>query len=189
MQTLDRGVPQILEPPSLRKVLLVDSGAAGAPGPVTERQAGAQPSSVRVITRDLTSATPWRPHGIRHSKPNEVHIDVVERVSVILSSSGQLLSGEVHGVTRLNCRLSGMPTLSLGLNDALPLVGAVFHPSVRLERFAQSGEILCVPPEGVFDLVKWHVTDNITPPIKASNDGACAAGMTECDDPLSRVHR
>lgn len=163
-ECLDNGVPQNLDPAMLRNVILVEGATAG-PGPVTERQASLPGA---VTTRSLTSATPWRPHGVRHTQPSQVLIDVVERVSVTLSSAGAAMSGEVHGVARLTCRMSGMPSCHIAFNEAVPLAGAIFHQCVRLEQFAQRGEITFTPPEGAFDLMTWRQTEDVRPPLRVT---------------------
>ena len=58
--------------------------------------------------------------GIKHSK-EEVFLDVVERVNMLVSSNGSVLSSEILGKIHVNSVLSGMPNLKLGLNDRVSL--------------------------------------------------------------------
>ena len=68
----------------------------------------------------LTNAVSWRSEGIVHRK-NEIFLDVVERLSLLVSSTGQVLRSEIRGSLFMKSFLSGMPDLRLGLNDKLQL--------------------------------------------------------------------
>lgn len=71
----------------------------------------------------LTNAVSWRSEGIVHRK-NEIFLDVVERLSLLVSSTGQVLRSEIRGSLFMKSFLSGMPDLRLGLNDKLMLQGS-----------------------------------------------------------------
>ena len=58
----------------------------------------------------------WRPTNIKHSK-NEVFLDVIEKVNILVSNTGNVLRSEILGNVKMKCSLSGMPELKLGLND------------------------------------------------------------------------
>jgi len=86
--------------------------------------------------------------------------------------------------------LSGMPNLSVGLNDRLgeqvrvehrgaateesasrdrrliELDDLQFHQCVRLHKFNSEKVIEFTPPDGEFELVRYRVSDNITLPFK-----------------------
>ena len=68
------------------------------------------------LSQTVTNVVNWRPEGIKHSK-NEVFLDVIEKLNLLISSSGNVLRSEVLGTVRMKCFLSGMPELKLGLND------------------------------------------------------------------------
>ena len=65
---------------------------------------------------NITNVVTWRPLGIKH-KRNEVFLDVVEKLNLLVSSTGQVLQSEILGSLQMKCYLSGMPELKLGLND------------------------------------------------------------------------
>ena len=58
----------------------------------------------------------WRPEGIIHIK-NEIFLDVIEKLNLLVSANGTVLSSEIIGRVRMRSYLSGMPELKLGLND------------------------------------------------------------------------
>ena len=58
----------------------------------------------------------WRPEGIKHFK-NEIFLDVIEKLNILVSANGTVLSSEIIGRVRMRSYLSGMPELKLGLND------------------------------------------------------------------------
>merc|ERR1719421_437905 len=66
----------------------------------------------------VTNAVSWRTDGIKYSK-NEVFLDVVEKLNLLVSSSGTVLHSEILGSIQMKSYLSGMPELKLGLNDKL----------------------------------------------------------------------
>ncbi len=72
-------------------------------------------SDVQVSTA-ATNVVGWRPEGIKHAK-NEIFLDVIERLNLLVSASGNVLSSEILGRVRMRSFLSGMPELKLGLND------------------------------------------------------------------------
>ena len=71
----------------------------------------------------LTNAVSWRSEGIVHRK-NEIFLDVIERLSLLVSASGQVLRSEIRGSLIMKSFLSGMPDLKLGLNDKLVLASS-----------------------------------------------------------------
>jgi len=64
----------------------------------------------------LTQQVSWRSDGIKYRK-NEVFLDVIESVSLLVNSNGNVLRSEINGVIKMRVMLSGMPELRLGLND------------------------------------------------------------------------
>ena len=72
-------------------------------------------SDVQVSTA-ATNIVSWRPEGIKHAK-NEIFLDVIERLNILVSARGNVLSSEILGRVRMRSFLSGMPELKLGLND------------------------------------------------------------------------
>jgi AP-1 complex subunit mu len=129
----------------------------------------------------LTNAVSWRSEGIVHRK-NEIFLDVVERLSLLVSSTGQVLRSEIHGTLFMKSYLSGMPDLRLGLNDKLMLSAAgksagkgkavemedvKFHQCVRLSRFETDRTISFIPPDGAFELMSYRLNTTVKPLIWA----------------------
>lgn len=75
-------------------------------------QTGAQ------LTSQITGAIDWRREGIRY-RSNEVYIDVQETVTLLASTTGAVLRGEVLGKVMMKTLLTGMPECKFGLNDKL----------------------------------------------------------------------
>ncbi|TEB15218.1 protein binding, partial [Perkinsus sp. BL_2016] len=122
------------------------------------------------LTIAATGATSWRSENVKHRR-NEIFIDVMESVNVLFSAHGTLLKSEVSGVLKIKCLLSGMPECKLGLNDVLAsgegvsLADTHFHQSVRLHKFDAERAVTFVPPDGVFDLMTYRVTENVAVPF------------------------
>eukprot|EP00939_MAST-03C_sp_MAST-3C-sp1_P001892 g1892.t1 len=137
-------------------------------------------------TKDLTGAVDWRRDGIVHKK-NECFIDVVEKIELLLSQTGDVLRNEVHGEVQMRTFLSGMPECKFGLNDkismendmkagkmrarggkkpAVSLADCTFHRCVRLGKFEDDRSITFIPPDGKFVLMNYRITKNIRNPFR-----------------------
>eukprot|EP01068_Selenidium_serpulae_P010316 Selendium_serpulae@DN5430_c0_g1_i2.p1 len=171
---VDFGVPQILEPDVLKRYVLTEAGGKGID---LSHNAELQEK----ICAQATGAVSWRAEGIRYKK-NEVYIDVVEKLNVLFSQTGQILRADVSGEINVNCLLSGMPECKFGVNDKLvtnktgsKLIrsnrGIVLddircHQCVSLSRFETDRTITFVPPDGQFRLMEYRITENINLPFQ-----------------------
>ena len=68
----------------------------------------------------MTNIVSWRKEGIKY-KENEAWLDVIENVDELISSTGNVLSSQINGRIIMKSYLSGMPTITLGLNDKVVL--------------------------------------------------------------------
>lgn len=168
-ETMDFGYPQNCAIDVLR--LYINLGAVK---PVDENETSE-------LTSQITGAIDWRREGIRHRK-NEVYIDVLEKVNLLLSSTGNILRNEVTGQVHMNTKLTGMPECKFGLNDKLvidkenynhgsrkrgvEIDDCTFHRCVRLGKFDADRTITFIPPDGEFELMRYRVTDNINLPFR-----------------------
>eukprot|EP00123_Amoebidium_parasiticum_P000055 comp10141_c0_seq1/m.4977 comp10141_c0_seq1/g.4977 ORF comp10141_c0_seq1/g.4977 comp10141_c0_seq1/m.4977 type:complete len:434 (-) comp10141_c0_seq1:85-1386(-) len=170
-EVLDFGYPQRTEADIL-KLYITQEGV--------KVQRSAEVSS---ITMQATGATTWRREGIKYRK-NEIFIDVIETVSMLMSSQGKELNADVTGSVMMKCFLSGMPECKFGLNDKLSLErrdrskgaktpgkGGIeiddiqFHQAVRLGAQADKG-VSFIPPDGEFELMRYRTTSNIKTPFR-----------------------
>jgi len=88
-------------------------------------------------------------------------------MSLLVDSNGKVIHSEVHGQIHMNCKLTGMPEVKLGINDkqlfdltgkrtrsrTITLDDMKFHQCVKLNRFDSERLILFIPPDGEFDLM------------------------------------
>merc|ERR1712032_425660 len=170
-EIIDYGYPQILEPDVLKKYIT---------------QGGAKPidlndqEQLKKITVQATGVCSWRAEGIKYRK-NEVYIDVVENVNILMSAKRERLRADVSGQILVKCHLSGMPECKFGMNDKLVMSGEQrqkssdkgialddyrFHQCVRLSKLDVDREITFTPPDGVFELMTYRITENIESPSK-----------------------
>ena len=68
----------------------------------------------------MTNIVSWRKEGIKYPN-NEAYLDVIEKVDELISQNGTVLSSQVLGSVIMRSYLSGMPTVTLGLNDKIVL--------------------------------------------------------------------
>jgi AP-1 complex subunit mu len=122
----------------------------------------------------LSTAVPWRNGSAKYAS-NEVFLDVIEKVNLLVSASGAVLRSDLSGHIRIKPELSGMPNLSLGLNDRLQVEsslpsasgggkGAVvmedvaFHQCVSLTEFERERNISFIPPDEEFSLMTYRLS-------------------------------
>ncbi|GBG33753.1 AP-2 complex subunit mu [Hondaea fermentalgiana] len=137
------------------------------------------------ITAQITGAIDWRKPGVKH-RHNEVYVNVMEEVSLMVSADGSVLNSEARGVLTLRTYLSGMPECQLALNDKVSLnteatldgAGDVrsfsnveledctFHRCVSLGRFDTDRTVTFTPPDGEFELMRYRIATNISPPFR-----------------------
>jgi len=108
-------------------------------------------------------------------------------VNVLLSNKGTLLRADVSGQIMVKSLLSGMPECKFGLNDKLVLPNegsrlqqprssgtgpeividdCRFHQCVRLSKYDTERTVTFTPPDGVFELMQYRITENIQCPFK-----------------------
>ena len=117
----------------------------------------------------------WRAKGIKYPK-NQIYLDVIETLNMTVNSSGQVIKSEVLGRMAVNCNLSGMPVVNLGLNDKVlfemtgrPTLNTVemesikFHNCVKFAKFEADRSIMFVPPDGEFELMSYRVNMSVKP--------------------------
>lgn len=166
-EMMDFGFPQISESKILRKYITQDYRVSESTG---------------VLPVAATNAVSWRSEGIKHVR-NEVFLDVIEKVNILVSGSGNLLRSEIVGKLVMKSYLSGMPNLKLGLNDRLQFEASAarggperkgksvdledikFHQCVRLAKFENDRTISFIPPDGTFELMGYRLNTQVKPPI------------------------
>ncbi len=167
-ETLDHGYPQVTDLNLLKEYIKTESHKSKKKK-VNESE----------ITNATIGLTPWRKSGIVHSK-NEIFMDVIERVTCLISSNCNTLRSEVRGVVKVNCLLSGMPNCTLGLNDKayfeisgkyndsmkdkiIEMDDIKFHPCVNMNKFDTDREIAFIPPDREFELMNYRLDVDLKP--------------------------
>ena len=166
-EIVDFGLPQITEPEVLKQFIT----QGGIKKEVKDEQ-------IIGALIQATGATSWRAEGIKY-KRNEVYIDVIENVNVLMSNKGTVLRSDVTGSIMVKSQLSFMPECKFGMNDKLAMANEThnmdkgiaiddikFHQCVRLGKFDKDRAITFIPPDGVFELMTYRVTENINLPFK-----------------------
>lgn len=115
--------------------------------------------SMSSISNSITSKIPWRSSNIQYIS-NEIYFDIVESIDGMLDSSGRLLYGSIYGELNVNCRLTGMPDLTLSFTRPSLLHNANLHRCVRINRYQRDTVLSFVPPDGEFVLCEYKVDTN-----------------------------
>ena len=119
----------------------------------------------------------WRKEGIKYNV-NEAWLDVVEKVDELISSDGNVLSSQINGSVIMKSFLSGMPTVTVGLNDKIVLQNLgkdttnsiemddlKFHQCVNKKKYDSQRIIEFIPPDGEFELMSYRLDMSIKPLI------------------------
>ncbi|OHT13914.1 Adaptor complexes medium subunit family protein [Tritrichomonas foetus] len=169
-EMVDSGYPQNTDPESLRLL--------------TQRQSqSSQQIPDSQVTIMATGAISWRAPKIKY-KRNEIFVDVIEKVSLLVSAAGKILDASVNGNIMMKVYLSGMPECKIGFNDKVSIESEnrqgisavrtgvsievddmVFHQCVKLTNFANDRAISFTPPDGEFELMRYRKTENIGVPF------------------------
>lgn len=178
-EVMDYGYPQLLDANLLKEYIRTGK----------QKKQPTDLEKLKAITVQATGAISWRAEGIRY-KRNEVFIDIIESINVLLSSRGTVLKSDVIGRVCVKASLSGMPECKFGVNDKLLMKGGAggaatgpaaarkatdkgiqiddikFHQCVRLGRFDRDRSITFIPPDGIFDVMTYRISENINLPFK-----------------------
>lgn len=124
---------------------------------------------------------PWRKSNVIYAT-NEVYFDIVEELDCLLDDTGNMnipVASSAYGTIMCNSKLSGVPDLSLRLLNAHAIADCSFHPCVRYTRFERDYTLSFVPPDGVFELMRYRVNCN---PDDSHHNAAAAAPNSSSHD-------
>ena len=171
-ECLDYGYPQITDTDLLKKFIFQ--------GKVKEDQLS-QVKLTSTLTQ-LTGSVSWREPGISYAN-NEVYIDINENMNLLISKTGEVIKSEIMGKVSVKALLSGWPECKFGMNDKLQLSqnnvktasstskgisieDIRFHQCVKLSDYNKDRTITFIPPDGVFELMTYRVSENVIIPFK-----------------------
>jgi len=160
-EMMDNGVPFTTEPNILREMIKAPNVIAD----VFQNVTGLGEGQISDVLPDGTlTNVPWRKMGVKYAN-NEIFFDIIEEMDCIIDANNLIVSSEVHGEIQANCRLSGMPDLTLSFNNPHILDDVSFHPCVRYSRWEQNKVISFIPPDGPFKLMNYRVKGQLQMPI------------------------
>ena len=121
------------------------------------------------------SKIPWRKAGVSYVA-NEIYFDLNESIDAILNANGAVVTAAVYGEVQCNCRLSGMPDLTLSFTRPSLLDDVSLHRCVRINRYQRERVISFVPPDGPFRLLSYRVAGQLSMPIYVKPQVSYRAG-------------
>merc|ERR1711871_85512 len=151
-EMMDNGFPLTTEPNILKSMILPPTTL----GKMAKSISMGSSNVVADLPDGTLSNVPWRKGGVKYST-NEIYFDVIEEIDCIIDANGSTVSCEVLGTIQCNCRLSGMPDISLTFAQPDVLQDCSFHPCVRFGRGERERVMSFVPPDGNFELVSYRV--------------------------------
>jgi len=159
-EMMDNGFPLTTEPNILKSMILPPTTLGKLANAVNMGQGNV----VADLPEGTLSNVPWRKSGVKYSN-NEIYFDIVEEIDCIIDNNGALVTCEVHGTIEVNCRLTGMPDLTLTFSAPEMMQDCSFHPCVRFGRWERERLMSFVPPDGNFQLVSYRVDRPVQLPI------------------------
>eukprot|EP00030_Apusomonadida_sp_AF-17_P004245 a508759_663.p2 GENE.a508759_663~~a508759_663.p2 ORF type:complete len:429 (-),score=200.27 a508759_663:133-1386(-) len=159
-EMMDSGMPMTTEPNVLKELVKPPSGFLAKVAAV----GSGVPSSADALPDGQMSNVPWRKMGVRYSS-NEIFFDIAEEVDAVIDVNGMSVTFSITGVINVNCKLSGMPDLTLIFKNPRILEDVSFHPCVRLARFESERVVSFVPPDGEFELMRYRVNQQAQLPL------------------------
>ncbi|CAI2177955.1 6861_t:CDS:10 [Funneliformis geosporum] len=151
-EMMDYGYPLTTEPNALKEMIVPPNII----NKVISQVAGVTSVTQHIPSGSTISSIPWRKAGVKYTN-NEIYFDVIEEIDAIVDSNGAIVSSETHGLIQANCRLSGMPDLTLNFVNPRVLDDCSFHPCVRYNKFENERVLSFVPPDGHFKLMSYRV--------------------------------
>lgn len=152
-EMMDYGYPLLTEPNVLKSMITPPTVL----GRFASAVSTAPTSNISDTLPDGTvSNMPWRKNNVTYAQ-NEIFVDIIEEIDAIIDSRGGIVSSEVNGVLATNCRLSGVPDITVTFKDPDLIDDCSFHPCVRYNRFERDKALSFVPPDGVFELMRYRV--------------------------------
>merc|ERR1711920_1078984 len=117
------------------------------------------------------------------SKKNEIFVDILERITVLMSANGFVVNSAIDGCIQMKSYLMGNPELKLALNEDINIknqtlgglhggYGAVvlddcnFHECVDLQDFSELRTLSFYPPDGEFAVMNYRITGDFRVPIR-----------------------
>ena len=166
-EIMDHGYPQITEGKILKDLIVISSN----------KKNNKTSKENLALTSTMTNTVSWRKEGIKYNI-NEAWLDVIEKVDELISSNGNVLSSQINGNVIMKNFLSGMPTVTVGLNDKIVLQNLgkdttnsiemddlKFHQCVNKKKFENERIIEFIPPDGEFELMSYRLDIQIKPLI------------------------
>ncbi|PKK76286.1 adaptor-related protein complex 3 mu 1 subunit-like protein [Rhizophagus irregularis] len=151
-EMMDYGYPLTTEPNALKEMIVPPNII----NKVISQVAGVTSVTQHIPNGSTISSIPWRKSGVKYTNI-EIYFDMIEEIDAIVDSNGAIVSSETHGIIQANCRLSGMPDLTLSFVNPRVLDDCSFHPCVRYNKFENERVLSFVPPDGPFKLMNYRV--------------------------------
>jgi AP-4 complex subunit mu-1 len=139
--------------------------------------------------RTVPSNAVHRPVGVIQNdasgkkKKNEIFVDILERITVLMSANGFVINSAIDGSIQMKSYLMGNPELKLALNEDINIknqgvgglhggYGAVvlddcnFHECVDLQDFSELRTLSFYPPDGEFAVMNYRITGDFRVPFR-----------------------
>lgn len=157
---------EVVPPPNLFNTLankLLNS-TGGSNAPDFNNPYSSTHSSNTSLPDGTLAHMPWRKSNVSYST-NEIFFDITETLDCLIDynsmykDSNYIVTSRASGVIRCNSKLSGIPDILVTFNDrgGAIIEDSSLHPCIRINKALKDHVLSFVPPDGVFDLMKYTV--------------------------------
>lgn len=157
-EMMDNGIPMTTEP-NVLKTMIVPPTIFGRVA--TSMGVGDKSNITSDLPEGMLTSIWWRKKGVKYTN-NEIYLDIVEEIDCSIDTNGLMVTCDVSGEVQVNCKLSGMPDLTLSFTNPAIIDEVNFHPCVRLTRYERDRVMSFVPPDGKFKLASYSVSTTVS---------------------------
>lgn len=176
-EVLDFGYVQLTSTESLKAYVCNQPEVSASEEPIWQCTGGTVYGTERMSLPSTAANKPVvLPKLGKRGNKSEVFVDLLERLTVLIGSNGNILRSEIDGCIQMKIFMAGNPEVRIGLSEdffvgkssvvsqnsvATRLDNCTFHESVDLTHFETTRTLVVRPPEGEFIAMKYRLSDSL----------------------------
>lgn len=169
-EIIDCGIPQLSNTEEIKNFVFTEPVVLTKIKPSTVIQ--------EMFNKNKKTSENTKKSVIDPKNPNEIYVDILEKVTVLFNSSGKLINSDVDGCIKMKSYLKNSPELTIVLNDEVDIGKGMyssgrtniedcnFYQSVQTRELETKRTLHLIPPEGEFILMNYRISAEFSPPFK-----------------------
>ena len=169
-EIIDCGIPQLSNTEELKNFVFTEPVVLTKIKPSTVIQ--------EMFNKNKKTSDNTKKSVIDPKNPNEIYVDILEKLTVLFNSSGKLINSNVDGCIKMKSYLKNSPELTIVLNDEVDIGKGMyssgrtniedcnFYQTVQTRELETKRTLHLIPPEGEFILMNYRISAEFSPPFK-----------------------